>query len=121
MVMKDAWPNRVEYKRTKNWYDGEWVMARAHFLQAHQNQDDQDQRHRHRHNQHQRHDLAGDHIRLGGLLVLAQGMFLLLAHLKLPLTAEGFLPIRAPPWDADFSRALAANDEIDRPFFDEDA
>ncbi len=45
----------------------------------------------------------------------------ILAHLKLPLTAEGFLPIRAPPWDADFSQALAANDEIDRPFFDRQA
>ena len=45
----------------------------------------------------------------------------ILAHLKLPIDAEGFLPIRAPPWDADFSQALAANDEIDRPLFDEDA
>ncbi len=45
----------------------------------------------------------------------------ILAHLKLPITAEGFLPIRAPPWDADFSQALAANDEIDRPFFDRQA
>jgi len=24
----------------------------------------------------------------------------------------------APPWDADFALALAANDEIDQPFFD---
>jgi hypothetical protein len=23
----------------------------------------------------------------------------ILAHLKLPVTAEGFLPIRAPPWE----------------------
>ena len=51
----------------------------------------------------------------------------ILAHLKLPVDAEGFLPIRAPPWDPDFSQALVANDEprfadeIDRPFFDEDA
>ena len=45
----------------------------------------------------------------------------ILAHLKLPVDAQGFLPIRASPWDADFSQALAANDEIDRPFFDEDA
>ena len=45
----------------------------------------------------------------------------ILAHLKLPLTAEGYLPIRAPPWDDDFGWATAVNDEIDRPFFDEDA
>ncbi len=45
----------------------------------------------------------------------------ILTHLRLPVTAENFLPIRAPPWNADFSQALAANDEIDRPFFDEDA
>jgi hypothetical protein len=35
----------------------------------------------------------------------------ILAHLKLPVTAEGFLPIRAPPWE-DFGWAYsAANDE----------
>lgn len=32
------------------------------------------------------------------------------AHLKLPIAAEGFLPIRAPPWD-DFGWAYAANDD----------
>ena len=44
----------------------------------------------------------------------------ILSHLKLPLTAEGFLPIRAPPWGKDFGW-LAANDEVDRPFFDRQA
>jgi hypothetical protein len=34
----------------------------------------------------------------------------ILAHLKLPIEAEGFLPIRAPPWD-DFGWAYAANDD----------
>ncbi len=44
----------------------------------------------------------------------------ILAHLHLPVTAEGFLPIRAPPWDDDLGWT-AANDEVDLPFFDEDA
>jgi hypothetical protein len=34
----------------------------------------------------------------------------ILAHLKLPVNAEGFLAIRAPPWE-DFGWAYAANDE----------
>lgn len=49
----------------------------------------------------------------------------ILAHLRLPLTATGYLPIRAPPWD-DFEWAYAAGnddavDEVpadDVPFFD---
>ncbi len=44
----------------------------------------------------------------------------ILAHLHLPVTAEGLLPIRAPPWDDDLGRG-AANDEVDLPFFDQDA
>ncbi len=44
----------------------------------------------------------------------------ILAHLRMPLTAEGFLPIRAPPWREDFGWA-AANDEVDQPFFEDDA
>jgi hypothetical protein len=34
----------------------------------------------------------------------------ILTHLNLPVTAEGFLPIRAPPWE-DFGWAYAANDD----------
>jgi hypothetical protein len=34
----------------------------------------------------------------------------ILAHLKLPIEAEGFLPIRAPPWD-DFGWAYSAANE----------
>ena len=34
----------------------------------------------------------------------------ILAHLKLPIEAEGFLPIRAPPWE-DFGWAYAANED----------
>lgn len=34
----------------------------------------------------------------------------ILAHLNLPVTAEGFLPIRAPPWE-DFGWAYAARDD----------
>ena len=49
----------------------------------------------------------------------------ILAHLGLPLTATGYLPIRAPPWD-DFEWAYtASNDDAvdeapadDVPFFD---
>ncbi len=33
----------------------------------------------------------------------------ILAHLKLPVAAEGFLPIRAPPWADDFGRAEAGS------------
>ncbi len=44
----------------------------------------------------------------------------ILAHLRLPVTAEGFLPIRAPPWDDELGR-VAANDEVDLPFFEDDA
>ncbi len=44
----------------------------------------------------------------------------ILAHLRLPVTAENFLPIRAPPWGEDFGW-LAANDEVDRPFIDRQA
>ena len=41
----------------------------------------------------------------------------ILAQLRLPVTAESFLPIRAPPWADDYGW-LAANAEADRPFFD---
>jgi hypothetical protein len=34
----------------------------------------------------------------------------ILGHLNLPVTAEGFLPIRAPPWE-DFGWAYAANED----------
>ena len=34
-----------------------------------------------------------------------------LAHLKLPVDAEGFLPIRAPPWDPFVEAMLAGNDD----------
>ena len=44
----------------------------------------------------------------------------ILAHLRLPVTAESFLPIRAPPWTEDYGW-LAANDEVDLPFFEDDA
>ena len=44
----------------------------------------------------------------------------ILAHLRLPVTAESFLPIRAPPWD-DALGWTAANAQVDLPFFDEDA
>ncbi len=44
----------------------------------------------------------------------------ILAHLRLAVTAESFLPIRAPPWADDLGWS-AANDEVDLPFFDEDA
>ena len=44
----------------------------------------------------------------------------ILAHLRLPVTAEGFLPIRAPPWDDDLGWT-AANDEVDLPFFEDHA
>ena len=39
----------------------------------------------------------------------------ILTHLKLPLTAEGFAPIRAPPWE-DFGWAYASNFAGDEPF-----
>jgi hypothetical protein len=35
----------------------------------------------------------------------------ILAHLKLPVEVEGFLPIRAPPWDPSFEAMLAVNDD----------
>ena len=44
----------------------------------------------------------------------------ILAHLRMPVTAEGFLPIRAPPWGEDFGWA-AANEEVDLPFFEDEA
>ncbi len=44
----------------------------------------------------------------------------ILAHLRMPLTAESFLPIRALPWGEDFGW-VAANDEIDQPFFEDDS
>ena len=44
----------------------------------------------------------------------------ILCHLKLPVEAEGFLPIRAPPWDDDCGW-LAANDEVDQWDVGEDA
>ena len=49
----------------------------------------------------------------------------ILAHLKLPVEAEGFLPIRAPPWDPWFEAVLAGNDDYiepepeDLPFFED--
>ena len=39
----------------------------------------------------------------------------ILAHLRLPVTAESLLTIRAPPWTQDYGW-LAANDEVDLPF-----
>ena len=44
----------------------------------------------------------------------------ILTHLRMLVTAEGFLPIRAPPWGEDFGWA-AANEEVDLPFFEGDA
>ena len=44
----------------------------------------------------------------------------ILRHLKLPVEAEGFLPIRAPPWNDDYGW-LAANDEVDQWEIGEDA
>ncbi len=50
----------------------------------------------------------------------------ILAHLKLPVDAQGFLPIRAPPWDPFVEAMLAGNDDYvdddpseDLPFFDD--
>ena len=39
------------------------------------------------------------------------GRALPLAHLKLPVDADGFLPIRAPPWDPFVEAMLAGNDD----------
>ena len=44
----------------------------------------------------------------------------ILRHLKLPVEAEGFLPIRAPPWNDDYGW-LVANDEVDQWEIGEDA
>ncbi len=44
----------------------------------------------------------------------------ILAHLRLPVTAESFPPIRAPPGTGDRGWQ-AANDEVGLPFFDDDA
>ena len=47
----------------------------------------------------------------------------ILAHLKLPVDAQGFLPIRAPPWDPFLTEIFAENDDCaddepaDLPFF----
>ena len=35
-----------------------------------------------------------------------------------PYAPESFLPIRAPPWTEDYGW-LAANDEVDLPFFED--
>ena len=44
----------------------------------------------------------------------------ILVHLRLRVTAESFLAIRAPPWTEDFGRQ-AANDEVEQPLFEDDA
>ena len=50
----------------------------------------------------------------------------ILARLKLPLTPEGFSPIRAPPWTEDYGWDLAATvsvdtEPVDLPFFEDAA
>ena len=52
----------------------------------------------------------------------------ILAHLRLPIMAERFLPIPAPPWgdvpSAGSGQTLAwpvVEDEVDRPLFGDDA
>ena len=52
----------------------------------------------------------------------------ILAHFKLPVDAQGFLPIRAPPSDPFVEAMLAGNQDCvdddpgeDLPFFDDEA
>ena len=52
----------------------------------------------------------------------------ILGHLKLPVDAQGFLPIRAPPWDPFVEAMLPGNDDCadddpgeDLSFFEEEA
>jgi hypothetical protein len=64
--------------------------------------------------------LCGGRREVIGLLPSGEVATKILAHMRLPVTTEGYLPIRAPPWDDDLGWA-AANDAVDLPFFDEAA